>query len=121
MKVLVVEDEPNNMKLMTLVLKKHGHEPVEAVSGEEGIKKAADFQPDLILIDIKLPDINGVEVTRRIKEMKTTNVIPIIAITSCAMAGDRDEIMKAGCKGYFEKPIDPLTIMDEINRMLKVK
>ncbi|MCX9013875.1 MAG: response regulator [Candidatus Methanoperedens sp.] len=119
MKVLVVEDEPNNMKLMSIVLKKHGHEPVEAFTGQEGAEKAASSRPDLILMDIKLPDMDGLEVTRRIRKIKNMKDVPIIAITSYAMAGDREEVTKAGCNGYFEKPINPLTIMNEIEAILK--
>ncbi|MCL7412995.1 MAG: response regulator [ANME-2 cluster archaeon] len=119
MRVLVVEDNPVNMKLITLVLKKHGHEPLFATCGEEGVEKAASEHPDIILMDILLPDIDGLEATRRIRNIGTMKDTPIIAITSYAMAGDREKILEAGCNGYFEKPINPLTIMDEIEKIIQ--
>lgn len=117
--VLVVEDNPNNMKLITLVLKKHGYETIEAVSGEDGVEKAATENPDMILMDVLLPGIDGLETTRRIRKIKSMQKVPIIAITSYAMAGDRDKVMEAGCNGYFEKPIDPLTIIEKIEKIVK--
>ncbi|HJH29926.1 MAG TPA: response regulator [Methanosarcinaceae archaeon] len=118
-KVLVVEDNPNNLKLITLVLNKHGYEVVGAMTGKEGVEKAATEKPDMILMDILLPDIDGLETTRRIRKIESMQKIPIIAITSYAMAGDRELIMKAGCNGYFEKPINPLTIMGDIEKIVK--
>lgn len=116
-RVLVVEDNPNNMKLINLVLKKHGYETIGAVTGEEGVEKAGTEKPDMILMDIMLPDIDGLETTRRIRKIETMQRIPIIAITSYAMAGDREKILDAGCNGYFEKPINPLTIMKDIEKI----
>ena len=118
-KVLVVEDNPNNMKLITLVLKKHGYETIEAVSGEDGVEKAATENPDMILMDVLLPGIDGLETTRQIRKIESMKDVPIIAITSYAMAGDRDKVMEAGCNGYFEKPIDPLTIIEKIEKIVK--
>ncbi len=118
MKVLVVEDNPQNMKLITFVLKKFGHEVFEALSGLEGVDKASQTNPELILMDIQLPDIDGLEATRRIRNIESFKRVPIIAITSYAMAGDREKVIKAGCDGYFEKPINPLTIMKDIEKVL---
>lgn len=115
---LVVEDNFNNMKLMTLILKKHGHEVIQAVTGEEGVEKARAEQPEVILMDIHLPGIDGLEATRRIRKIKSMQHVPILAITSYAMAGDREKIIEAGCNGYFEKPIDPLTIIEEIEKII---
>lgn len=119
MKILVIEDEPKNMMLMTYILKKYGHEPVEAYTGEEGIEKAATSHPDLIFMDIKLPGIDGLETTRRIRRMENMADVPIIAATAHAIADDMDLIWKAGCNGCIEKPIDPLTINDTIMEMIK--
>ena len=119
MKILVIEDNPQNMKLIGFVLKKYGHEVIEASGGLEGVEKAINLQPELILMDIQLPDIDGLEATRRIR--KTMLKIPIIAITSYAMAGDREKVIEAGCNGYFEKPINPLTIMKDIEKVLEMK
>ena len=118
-KVLVVEDNPNNMKLITLVLNKHGYETIGAATGKEGVEKAATEKPDMILMDILLPDIDGLETTRRIRKIESMQKVPIIAITSYAMAGDRDKIMEAGCNGYFEKPINPLTIIGDIEKIVE--
>jgi CheY-like chemotaxis protein len=117
MKVLVIEDNPQNMKLISCVLKKYGHEVIEAFCGLEGVEKATNLQPELILMDIQLPDIDGLEATRMIR--KTLLKIPIIAITSYAMAGDREKVIEAGCNGYFEKPINPLAIMKDIDKVLR--
>jgi len=114
MKVLVVEDEPNNMMIMRTILKNYGHEPIEAFTGEEGLEKVAASRPDLILMDIRLPGIDGFETTRRIRKMKKMTDVPIIAVTSCEMADDLERIKKAGCNGCIGKPIDPLTINDRI-------
>lgn len=118
MKVLVIEDNPQNMKLLTVVLEKHGHEVIEAYSGIEGVEKAG-LHPDLILMDIQLPDIDGLEATKIIRASE--HKIPIIAITSYAMAGDREKVLEAGCNGYFEKPIDPISIMGDIMKVLEAK
>ncbi|WP_407282769.1 response regulator [Methanolobus sp. WCC1] len=118
-KVLVVEDNPNNMKLINMVLKRHGYETIGAVTGEEGVEKAGTEKPDMILMDIMLPDIDGLETTRRIRRIESLEKIPIIAITSYAMAGDREKILQAGCNGYFEKPINPLTIMNDIEKIIE--
>ncbi len=119
MKVLVVEDNAVNMKLLKLVLKRYGHEALEALTGGEAVAKAESEKPDLILMDIQLPDMDGLEATRRIRKLPSMKTVPIIAITSYAMAGDREKIIEAGCNGYFEKPINPLTIMGEIDKIIK--
>jgi CheY-like chemotaxis protein len=118
-RVLVVEDNPNNMKLINMVLNRHGYETIGAVTGEEGVEKAGAEKPDMILMDIMLPDIDGLETTRRIRKIESMQKIPIIAITSYAMAGDREKILEAGCNGYFEKPINPLTIMNDIEKIVE--
>lgn len=117
MRVLVIEDNLQNMKLIAFVLKKYGHVVIDASCGLEGVEKAINLQPDLILMDVQLPDIDGLEATRKIR--KTMLNIPIIAITSYAMAGDREKVIDAGCIGYFEKPINPLTIMKDIEKVLQ--
>jgi len=120
-RVLVVEDNENNMKLITLVLEKHGYEPIKAYTGEEGVEKAIEERPDLILMDIQLPDIGGIEAVKRIRMVDDMQEIPIIAITSYAMAGDREKILNVGCNGYFEKPINPMTIVQDIEKIVKVE
>jgi CheY-like chemotaxis protein len=107
------------MKLINMVLNRHGYETIGAVTGEEGVEKAGAEKPDMILMDIMLPDIDGLETTRRIRKIESMQKIPIIAITSYAMAGDREKILEAGCNGYFEKPINPLTIMNDIEKIVE--
>jgi CheY-like chemotaxis protein len=116
--VLVVEDNERNMYLMCYILEKMGHRAIKAVTGEEGVAMAAEQQPDLILMDIQLPGIDGLEAIRRIRADRTSAAIPIIAITSYAMSGDRERLLAAGCNGYIEKPINPETIMAELGRSL---
>jgi len=118
-RVLVVEDNENNMKLICLVLKKHGYEPIQAFTGEEGVDKAIEERPDIILMDIQLPDISGLEAVERIRMVDDMQEILIIAITSYAMSGDRERMLDVGFEGYFEKPIDPLTIIKDIEKIVK--
>ncbi len=118
-KILVVEDNEKNMYLICFIIGKMGHLAIQAKSGEEGIELAAGERPDLILMDIQLPGIDGLETTRRIRQSDCSSHIPIIAITSYAMTGDRERLMEAGCNGYIEKPINPETIMGEIGAYLE--
>ena len=118
-KVLVIEDNENNLRLITYALQRKGYQVVAAENGEKGIELAQKEMPFFIIVDIDLPGINGYEVTKRIKSSKIISHIPVIAITSYAMTGDREKVIAAGCNGYFEKPIDPLTIVDKINKLLE--
>lgn len=113
-KILVVEDNEKNRYLICYIIEKMGHMPITAVTGEEGVALAAREHPDLILMDIQLPGIDGLEATQRIRASKESVSIPIIAVTSYAMSGDRERLLAAGCNGYIEKPINPDTIMDEL-------
>jgi CheY-like chemotaxis protein len=117
-KVLVVEDNRDNLRLITYALRRHDYEVISADSGLMGVELAISERPAFILMDINLPDIDGLEATRRIRRSSANGTVPIIAITSYAMAGDMDMVLDAGCTGYFEKPIDPLTIMDRIHALL---
>lgn len=120
-KVLVVEDNKDNMRLITYALQKGGYEVIPAETGEEGVDLAIRELPFFIIMDINLPGIDGLEATRRIRASKADGSVPIIAITSYAMFGDRDRVLLAGCTAYFEKPIDPLTIVDRIHEAIGVK
>ena len=115
-RILVIEDNETNMYLIGFVLKKNGHEVIEARSGEEGVELAIKEKPDLILMDIQLPGIDGLEATRRIRESEADKKVPIIALTSYAMTGDKEKAIKAGCTGYIEKPINPNTFISEIEK-----
>jgi two-component system, cell cycle response regulator DivK len=120
-KILVVEDNENNLYLITFILEKKGHKVIVAKTGEEGVELALKERPDLILMDIQLPGINGLEATRRIRASKERGDVPIIALTSYALVGDREQVMSAGCTGYIEKPINPESIMGEIEKYLPGK
>lgn len=117
-RILVIEDNETNIYLIGFILKKNRHEVIEARSGEEGVELAIKEKPDLILMDIQLPGIDGLEATRRIRESEAEEEVPIIALTSYAMTGDRDKSLAAGCTGYIEKPINPDTFMGEIEKYL---
>ena len=113
-RILVIEDNKNNMRLLLKLLGGSGYETLRAETGEEGVRLAAEEKPDLILMDIKLPGMDGVEATGRIRASVGGSKAVIIAITSYAMAGDRKRFLSQGFDGYIEKPIDPYTIIKEI-------
>lgn len=118
-KILVVEDNQDNREMVVKVLKFNGYEAVEAVDGEEAIEKARTQDPDLILLDIYLPKIDGYEVTRRLKGDTSLKNIPIIALTAHAMKGNMEEALAAGCDGYIPKPIDVRELPRQIQHFLK--
>jgi len=104
-RILIVEDSPTNMLLVVDVLESAGHTALQAPRAEAGIALARSEQPDLILMDIQLPDMDGMTATRLLKADALTASIPVIALTASAMKGDRERIMEAGFDGYIEKPI----------------
>jgi two-component system cell cycle response regulator DivK len=118
-KVLVIEDNEKNRYLISFLLKGAGYDVIEAVTGEEGIETALREHPDLILMDIQLPGIDGYETTRRIRASPEGTKVPVIALTSYAMSGDRERALAAGCTGYVEKPINPDTILDEFRKYIR--
>jgi len=120
-KVLVVEDNKDNLQLITYALKRSGYEAIAAETGEEGVELAIREKPFFIIMDIDLPGIDGLEATRRIRCSEADHNIPIIAITSYAMRGDMEKVLEAGCNGYFEKPIDPLTIVNKIHELIGIR
>jgi len=115
-KVLVVEDNEQNRYLMEYMLEKSGFTVFLARTGAEAMAMAINERPDLILMDIQLPDLDGLEVTRRIRASEADGKIPIVAVTSFAMAGDRQKALAAGCNGYIEKPINPESFLSEIHK-----
>ncbi|MBN2072900.1 MAG: response regulator [Actinobacteria bacterium] len=118
-KILIVEDNDKNMYLMSFLLKKNNYSVIKAGSGEEGMEIASREKPDLILMDIQLPGIDGLETTRRIREIESCRDIPIIAVTSFAMSGDRERLINGGCTGYIEKPINVNNFLSEVRHYLK--
>lgn len=117
--ILIIEDNEQNLYLETFILQKNGHEIIQARNGESGIALAAQTQPALILLDIQLPGMDGYMVARELRKNPAIARIPIIAVTSYAMAGDRHRILEAGCTDYIEKPINPDTFPAEIARFLE--
>ena len=106
MRILIVEDNPDNRTLITDILLSLNYEVIEAIDGEQGIVQANAERPDLILMDLSLPQIDGWTATRHIKGMSELRHIPIIALTAHAMVGDREKAIEAGCDDYIAKPID---------------
>jgi CheY-like chemotaxis protein len=120
-KILIVDDDKKNRYLVSYLLEKEGFEVVMATNGFEGIEAAKKQQVDLIIMDIKMPKMDGHETTRRIRRLKKYKSIPIIALTSYAMAEDKEKAFKAGCTGYMSKPITPETFISEIKKFPEVK
>jgi two-component system, cell cycle response regulator DivK len=110
-KVLIIEDNENNLYLMRFILTKLGHTVLEARDGAAGVNLAKENRPDLILMDIQLPVLDGYTATQKIREDDTLREVPIIAVTSYAMVGDKEKAIKAGCTAYVEKPINPDTFV----------
>jgi two-component system cell cycle response regulator DivK len=100
------------------LLEKSGYRTLRAATGMQGIGMALQHKPDFIILDIQLPDMDGMEVLRKIRTSEIGNTIPIIAMTSFAMAGDREKFLAAGCDEYIEKPIDPLLVISQIRRAI---
>jgi len=117
--ILLIEDNPQNRYLVTFLLEQRGHEVIQAETGPMGLELAAKIRPDLILLDIQLPGMDGHAVARAIKEDAELSQIPIIAVTSYAMVGDREKCLEAGAEGYIEKPINPDSFVAEIERFLR--
>jgi CheY-like chemotaxis protein len=117
-KILYIEDNEQNLYLVTFILEKHGYEVNAARDGQEGVEIAAAIKPDLILLDIQLPLMDGYAVARQLRTNSDLALIPIVAVTSYAMAGDREKTLAAGCCGYIEKPINPDTFMQQVEQHL---
>jgi len=117
-KVLIVEDNPSNMRLIELTLKAKGYTLLKATDGKEAIDAVEREQPDIIILDIKLPHMSGLEVARRLREVLAFSHIPIIAVTAYAMKGDKERIIEAGCDAYFPKPTNTRELPGKIAEML---
>jgi len=114
--ILLIEDNEQNRYLATFLLEKRGHKVVPALDGPQGIELAQSLLPDIILLDIQLPLMDGYAVARVLRSIHSLRTVPIIAVTSHAMVGDREKALAAGCNGYIEKPINPDTFAAEIMR-----
>ena len=120
-KTLIIEDNENNMYLISFLLQNNNHEIFQAYDGQEGVELSKTVQPDLILLDIQLPKMNGYEVARKIRKDESLSKVPIVAITSYAMPGDKEKALASGCTGYIKKPINPDTFLGEIEGYLDKK
>lgn len=117
-KILVIEDNEQNLYLTTFILENHGYQVIQARTGSAGIQLASQLEPDLILLDIQLPEMDGYQVAHALQSDPALAQTPIVAVTSYAMVGDRERIMAAGCTGYIEKPINPDTFVAQVEAHL---
>jgi two-component system, cell cycle response regulator DivK len=117
-RILIVEDQEDNRKILRDLLTSAGFAPLEATTGEEGVRLAETERPDLILMDIQLPGMDGYETTRRIKANPALHQIPIIAVTSYALSGDDVKAREAGCDGYVTKPFSPRALLAKVREYL---
>ena len=118
LRILVIEDSPVNMALTTAILENAGHVILQAETATAGIELARRQCPDLVLMDLQLPDIDGLAATRMLKADRRTSDIPVIALTAFAMKGDEDETRAAGCDGYVTKPMRYKDFLAEVERVL---
>lgn len=117
-KILYIEDNPLNMRLVRKLLKSFGYDMVEAMDGHTGLHLASTAKPDLILLDINLPDIDGLEIAAKLKNSADLAHIPVIALTANAMHGDRERCIAAGCDGYLAKPVSRLELKNIVSHFL---
>ena len=117
-RILVIEDNPDNMLLTVMLLESVGHTVLSAIDAEAGVAMARAEQPDLILMDIQLPGMDGLEATALLKQDAATRAMPVIALTALAMKGDEERIRAAGCDGYIAKPIGIQNFLETITRQL---
>jgi len=120
-KVLIVEDNPQNMKVATMALRPQGYDIVQAVDGEEAVAVALRERPDLILMDIQLPKMSGLDATRKLRASDGFQEIPIIALTAYAMKGDQEKTRQAGCNYYLSKPVNTRELRQVVGDLLSGK
>ena len=116
LRILVVEDNERNMKLFRDVLQASGHRTLEATTGQRAVELATEHGPDVVLMDIQLPDIDGVEALRRLRADERTQAVPVLALTAQAMEGDRERFLAAGFDGYLSKPVNIADLLDTVRR-----
>ena len=117
-KVLIVEDNELNMKLFNDLLEAHGYETLQTKDGFKALEMAREHTPDLILMDIQLPEVSGLEVTKWLKEDDSLQTIPVVAVTAFAMKGDEERIREGGCEAYLSKPITVSTFIETVRQFL---
>jgi CheY-like chemotaxis protein len=116
--ILLIEDNEQNRYLLTFLLQQNGYQVLGVPDGPRGIEAARSFLPVAILLDIQLPTMDGYAVARALRENAALHGVPIVAVTSYAMPGDREKALEAGCTGYIEKPINPDTFIRELERVM---
>ncbi len=116
--ILIIEDNEQNLYLLRFILEKKGFQVFATKEGKMGVELAASLKPDLILLDIQLPVMDGYTVARLLRGTAELEEVPIIAVTSYAMAGDREKALEAGCTGYIEKPINPDTFVQQVEQYM---
>ncbi|MFK8036302.1 MAG: response regulator [Hyphomicrobiales bacterium] len=116
--ILIVEDNELNMKLFNDLLEAHGYSTLQSRNGMEAFELAREHKPDLVLMDIQLPEVSGLEVIKWLKDDEELKEIPVIAVTAFAMKGDEDRIREAGCEAYLSKPISVANFLDVVNQHL---
>ena len=118
-KILLIEDNEQNRDALSRRLQRHGYDVIMAVDGQQGVAIAQSELPDLILMDLNLPDIDGWEATRILKEAPETQAIPVVALTAHAIAGDQERALQAGCDDYHAKPVEFQRLLTQIEALLK--
>lgn len=113
-KILIIEDNEQNMYMLSFLLRSENYEVIQAFSGRDGLIEARKNRPDIILLDIQLPEMDGYTVAVKLREIEGLKQTPIIAVTSYAMPGDKEKVLEAGATGYIEKPINPDTFISQM-------
>ena len=119
--ILIIEDNEQNMYMLSYLLSQNNYNIIKAYNGKEGLKMAHDNHPEIILIDIQLPDMDGYEICNKLSHNGLPKSTTIIAVTSYAMGGDKEKALEAGADGYLEKPIDPETFVNEMRSIINEK
>ncbi|MCC6318901.1 MAG: response regulator [Gemmatimonadaceae bacterium] len=116
--VLLIEDNEDTRIVYSTILRHHGYRTIEAVDGEEGVARAAEVAPDVVILDISLPRMDGWAVAKRLRSEPATATVPMLALTAHASPGDRDRARREGFNGYLAKPCDPAAVLAEVRRLL---
>src|SRR5580698_3002766 len=119
--ILVVDDAPVSLKLTDILLRKEGYKVHATTDAEQALSLLLSVHPDMMLVDIQLPGMNGLELTKRVKQDSRTRDIVVVALTACAMKGDDDRAFKAGCDGYITKPIETLTLANKVREYMQLR
>jgi two-component system cell cycle response regulator DivK len=119
--ILLVEDNEDNQAIYSIILSHFGYSVLQAWDGEKGVKMAREHGPDLILMDLTMPVVDGLEATRMLKADPVTSAIPVIALTACAAAADQAAAVEAGCASFLSKPVEPRKVAEEVRRLLAAR